>query len=309
MSSRLSVQRGLLSVPVGPFSVRVGRDSSLLDATPGASSPCGQPSTSTPDLLTDDGAKERCSPLITWPAQGWLAPPRHVEPVRPGGADRDLGEGGSGAGAQKGAAGLIPLTVPEVRKLLLRLVGTQLTRPSRRWPGRNGGGTSTGRGPATTASRRRNHLPGNCGCETRRSPQPRHLDDREDDVPGCVELTLSLLARARIASLDQPTFFQQREGAIGLLWAYPALVLPVTRPLAKPHVPVPLHAEPRAADPTREVPVDDLAEVDLGYGFRPFFFTLPFRRSILYTVAKFRLRLSLISLIDLPSTCSDKMVC
>lgn len=52
---------------------------------------------------------------------GWVAPARDLEPVRPG---RGRGDpfAGAAAGAKKGGERLVPLSVPEVRKLLLKLL-------------------------------------------------------------------------------------------------------------------------------------------------------------------------------------------
>src|SRR4051812_44599457 len=56
-----------------------------------------------------------------------VAPARDPEPVRAGRAGGDPLPGREAGGAKKGGAGLIPLTVPEVRKLILRLVWERLT--------------------------------------------------------------------------------------------------------------------------------------------------------------------------------------
>src|SRR5262249_61498175 len=61
------------------------------------------------------------------PEVGRVPPARHPQPVRPGG-DRDHPVAGGEAGAaEKRGTGLIPLTTPEVRRLLLRLVWDRLT--------------------------------------------------------------------------------------------------------------------------------------------------------------------------------------
>lgn len=51
----------------------------------------------------------------------------HAELVRVGDTECDPRPGGPIRGAKKGGTKLIPLTVPEVRQLLLRLVWEQLT--------------------------------------------------------------------------------------------------------------------------------------------------------------------------------------
>jgi hypothetical protein len=62
---------------------------------------------------------------------GRVVPARHPEPVRPGGADGHPGAGNAADEGQKKGSRLIPLTVPEVRKLLLRMVWDRLTLPER----------------------------------------------------------------------------------------------------------------------------------------------------------------------------------
>ena len=58
---------------------------------------------------------------------GRVAPARHPEPVRPGRAGGHPVPRLEAGWAKKGGAKLLPLTVPEVRKLILRLVWERLT--------------------------------------------------------------------------------------------------------------------------------------------------------------------------------------
>ena len=51
-----------------------------------------------------------------------MASARHPEPVRPGGGGGDPGDGRDTVPAEKGGTGRVRVSVPEVRKLLLRLV-------------------------------------------------------------------------------------------------------------------------------------------------------------------------------------------
>jgi hypothetical protein len=58
---------------------------------------------------------------------GGVASACHPELVRSGAGGSDPGAGCEARAAQKGGTGLIPLSVPEVRKLLLQLVWDRLT--------------------------------------------------------------------------------------------------------------------------------------------------------------------------------------
>src|SRR5207245_2547969 len=64
---------------------------------------------------------------VRGPGLGRVAPARHPQPARPGRARGDPVPGREVRRAGKGGADLIPLTVPEVRKLILRLVWNRLT--------------------------------------------------------------------------------------------------------------------------------------------------------------------------------------
>jgi hypothetical protein len=71
--------------------------------------------------------------LDEYEVRSWVGWHRHVTlslfalAVRPGAGGGDSGAGREAEAAQKGGTGLVPLSVPEVRKLLLQLVWDQLT--------------------------------------------------------------------------------------------------------------------------------------------------------------------------------------
>src|SRR5262249_39958125 len=64
---------------------------------------------------------------------GRMAPARHAEPVRPGGGGGDSVAGGAAAAEEKRGGGLIPLTVPGGRELMLKMGWGRV------WPGGQGG--------------------------------------------------------------------------------------------------------------------------------------------------------------------------